>query len=129
MRWISRILSVFLFGIIWAASSWSAPPSIATQGLSVPYHCISFGLLGFFLRNALAPRYEARWQVSLLLLFLVLLGGTDEIHQSYVPGRDSSLEDWAVDSIASFFGVMGPFILSSMPMFRRQRLVHAKRDA
>ena len=105
-------------------SSWSTPPSVATQALSIPYHSITFGLLGFFLRNTFVPLYEVRWKVVLSLLLGVLLGGLDEIHQSYVPGRDSSLEDWVIDSVAAFFGVMGPLMY-----IRISRRIFVKRAA
>ena len=106
-------------------SSWSTPPSVATQELSVPYHAIAFGLLGFFLKNAFIPLcYEIRWKVVLILSFAVLLGGFDEIHQSYVPGRDASFQDWAIDSVAAFFGVMGPLVY-----IRISRRIFVKRTA
>ena len=51
-------------------------------------HLVSFGVLTFLLELALRPR---AW---LLILLPLVVSAADEIHQSYLPGRFASWEDW-----------------------------------
>ena len=55
-----------------------------------------------------------------LLLFagLLLFGASDEIHQSFVPGRDSDIRDWVADGLGTWLGLA----LSCLPAFRSRSL-------
>ena len=44
--------------------------------------------------------------VVVLLLMGVAYGALDEWHQSFVPGRDVSVGDWAADSIGVMLGLL-----------------------
>lgn len=48
-----------------------------------------------------------------IVLFLAtcLFGALDEWHQSFVPGRDTSIWDWAADSIGAAFGLAAASLL------------------
>lgn len=78
----------------------------------LPY---SFGhFLGYFLLGALALRAfaGARWKAVTAaaavraLALSSFYGATDEAHQSFVPGRTASLEDWLVDVAGALAAVL-----------------------
>lgn len=60
-------------------------------------HALGFGLLGLAYSYALPPRLSAapRWFISLIMVFLFAL--SDEFHQSFVEGRNSSAIDVLID--------------------------------
>lgn len=60
-------------------------------------HAFGFGLLGLAYSYALPPRLSAlpRWFISLIMVFLFAL--SDEFHQSFVEGRNSSAIDVLID--------------------------------
>ena len=60
---------------------------------------IIYGILGFFLLHALYPRGELLTvrDVAIVTCVVTLYGISDEIHQSFVPGRDPSIGDLFAD--------------------------------
>lgn len=63
-------------------------------------HIVEYGLLALTLHFALRFKPEYRWVAWLLA---VLYAATDEYHQSFVPGRHSSLVDVLIfDNIGAF---------------------------
>jgi VanZ family protein len=66
-------------------------------------HVCLYAVLG----AALAWGGRRTWKRSphvLLLLLGSLYGASDEWHQSFVPGRDSSPWDWAADNVGVLLG-------------------------
>ena len=49
---------------------------------------------------------------------MLFRSGVDEVHQSFVPGRDASVYDWLADTLGAGFGVL-VFALFSI---RQQRI-------
>ena len=81
-------------------------------------HVMEYALLGFFIAAALRHFFQPK--LVLLILFTVLLGTlygiSDEIHQSFVPGRTCS--GW--DVLADFFGsTMGALIYVAYSRLQR----------
>ena len=68
-------------------------------------HFLEYALLGLLLANAL--RFHAPSARAYLLAVLVasFYGGTDELHQCFVPGRFSDPVDWLVDTCGAVLGV------------------------
>jgi VanZ family protein len=66
--------------------------------LSIIVHIGEYGLLALLWVNALArvPGLGAQ-AVLLAWLITVAYGVTDELHQSFVPGRSATLSDWLMD--------------------------------
>ncbi|MDO8462539.1 MAG: VanZ family protein [Deltaproteobacteria bacterium] len=75
-------------------------------------HFFEYGGLGFLCVRAIRFRYRDIRQAEILAFFLCLLyGATDEIHQLFVPGRNSSLTDLLADGIGAAVGAIFYFIL------------------
>jgi VanZ family protein len=63
-------------------------------------HFLVFGILGILmargLRNSGNKTIKDHY-LSITTLICILYGASDEIHQYFVPGRDSSYGDWIAD--------------------------------
>ncbi len=72
-------------------------------------HIVIFAILAYLLAGAL-NRYIKSWKVvtKILLVFILitLFGYIDELHQSTVVGRNSSLRDLFADGIGAFIGTI-----------------------
>lgn len=78
----------------------SAMPAGPSE-LPIPDYLLHFsvyGILGFFLYRALGGGVRGVLGAALLGAFY---GLTDELHQSFVPGRDPSVSDWIADAAGS----------------------------
>jgi VanZ family protein len=63
-------------------------------------HVIEYGLLYFFLQRAFnwySPLDERRFSTTFVLVLLYAI--SDEIHQSFTPGRHSQLRDVGIDMV------------------------------
>jgi len=82
---------------------------VSGESLSIAAHLIEYGILALLIRRALAspPGFWGRgvplFTLSLGLTFLY--GISDEWHQSFVPGRSSSVMDLAVDVTGAFLAL------------------------
>jgi VanZ family protein len=93
---------------IFVASSRRVPKSVESLGVSdVLLHAGVYALLGLTLSRAFAVGAGARgWRGLVLLPALIgtLYGITDEWHQSFVPGRDPSIDDAVADAAGALAG-------------------------
>lgn len=127
------VLTGLSLGVIASAAGLSLTPTPATQALSIVYHLLAYWFLGFFLSKTLAHSLNTSLAVYTAFFIALCIGGFDELFQSYVPGRDSSFEDWLLDAVGAFFGATtGPsrdealaFLLKQM----RQTPLPRGRDA
>ncbi|MDH4155186.1 MAG: VanZ family protein [Nitrospira sp.] len=88
-------------------------------------HAVEYALLGALCCRAFqASRREAwrRQAILLAIVFTSLYGISDEIHQSFVPFRESSAFDWVADTIGAAVGAAG-FSRISQFVVARARLV------
>jgi VanZ family protein len=108
VRWVRIIL---LLGYVAAIYFVSSRPNLSTPveflHADKAAHFAEYSLLGWLLAGVLDP--EARWRTRTLLLavlgFVLVLGLFDEWHQSWVPGRDSSLLDLMADLAGAAAGL------------------------
>jgi len=70
-------------------------------------HAGVYALLGLLLLTAQPrPAQGYSWkQVSISVLIASLYGLSDEIHQHFVPGRNSDVLDWIADSVGALIAV------------------------
>ena len=81
--------------------------SITKQVICNLAHVPEYGLLAFLWLKSFAERKIGKNHLtvkSLILAGLVLFAISDEIHQSFVPGRTSSYADIGLDVIGIYFG-------------------------
>lgn len=91
---------------IYVASSVSGAvgaPSLLRVFVANATHAGIYAVLAFLIAMGL-PK-ERRW-AWVAFGVAVLLGATDELHQSFVPNRTPSMLDWTTDLFGALFGVL-----------------------
>ncbi len=72
-------------------------------------HAVEYGILALLCYRAFrwsAGPTVARQAVVLAIVTASFYGITDEVHQSFVPLRESSWKDWLADTIGAIIGAM-----------------------
>jgi VanZ family protein len=68
-------------------------------------HALEYALLGALAALALGARGVRPGRALLLAAVLAsAYGASDEIHQSFVPGREADVADWAADTVGAILG-------------------------
>jgi VanZ family protein len=99
-------------GLIFYLSSQPHPeeelPSFVMSFSDKVLHLVEYAVLGGLCYRALRRGTNGSWANAafpLAVLFASLYGISDEVHQSFVPFRDSSWLDWVADTIGATIGV------------------------
>jgi len=66
-------------------------------------HFFSYFILGLLVMNALYQKGYRKFVLSLMICILYSI--SDEIHQTFVPGRGGNIIDVLIDSIGSLIGI------------------------
>lgn len=99
---------LWMLGIFALSSQGSLPqaPGISSQLMAVAGHLIAFGVLAILIAwgtgidfSPLSRRMLAAYALT------VFYGVSDEIHQSFVPGRYATVQDVAIDAIGAAAGL------------------------
>ncbi len=80
---------------------------VAIPGMDKLAHFGFYGVAGFLC--SLWRResgQSAKGAVVFAMAMVVLLGGVDEFHQQWIPGRSMDLLDWAADIAGGFAGAL-----------------------
>lgn len=107
-------VAIYAF-LIYMVSAWSQPPlpSIEIPSIDKLFHFIEYLILGYLLRRALtnqANKFWKRYAAIFAVIFTLLYGVSDEIHQSFVPEREAELFDLFSDGLG---GVVAQIIYFS----------------
>jgi VanZ family protein len=89
-------------------------------------HAVEYGILALLCYRAFrwaAGPVVARQAVLLAIVTASVYGMTDEVHQAFVPFRESGWQDWLADTIGAAIGALSGRFLD------RNILPLAKRDA
>lgn len=123
LKWLPAI---FIFSCSWYLSSQEhidGLPSFWNADKVV--HCLCFAGLSFWVTFACFGMFEKDSPKTSSKLFLILpisivsvYGIIDEIHQSFTPGRESSVLDWCADTIGA---ILGAIVFVSVLKFIRKR--------
>jgi len=109
--WVPAVLYA---GAIFFLSSQSHPeeqlPSFLLENVSDKVlHAVEYGILAVLcfrtFRWAAGPAV-ARQAVVLAIVTASVYGVTDEVHQLFVPFRESSWQDWLADTIGAAIGAL-----------------------
>lgn len=106
LGWVPATLWV---GVIFALSSQPALPSPASVG-DKQAHALAYGLLALLCLMGLTGWRSRRIAGASLLgafVIAVLYGVSDEIHQSFVPGRTPDVADVAADAMGAALALTG----------------------
>jgi VanZ family protein len=98
-------------------------PGIPSELTAAAGHLIAYAILAVLLARALehhilstARRFGSAWLLS------VMYGVTDEIHQSFVPGRNPTVADVAIDAAGAAIGLS---LMYAFLKIRKRRQVTA----
>jgi VanZ family protein len=82
--------------------------SLTEQIISNIAHIPAYALLAFLWLKAFERRNAGHsfMSAALILFALILFAVSDEIHQSFIPGRSASFMDIGLDFIGIFFGLV-----------------------
>lgn len=107
---VSWTPSFLIMGVIFYLSSLEQTPGPYVPDYAA--HFVAYGFLSAAYYYPLRRIYgKSRIVIFLAFVFASLYGLSDEIHQSFVPGRVSSVKDWVVDSSA---GLIVPLVWSKL---------------
>lgn len=122
-RWVLYWLPVMFYAsLIFYLSSLPHPeehlPDVFEVMSDKFLHFVEYAVFGAFAYGAF--RWAAGATVSQYALPLAILAGclyglTDEIHQAFVPFRESSWLDWVADTIGAAIGSLGAYHLLPSP--------------
>jgi len=113
-----RIAGKWLLVFIWADLIWflSSIPDLHS-GFEQDFllrkvaHALEFAIFMLLLYNALPKPKRSRWQRFALAVLLATAYATiDEIHQGFVPGRQPSPRDVAIDALGIVLGVLSIYV-------------------
>lgn len=96
--------------LIFALSSFSRPlPPVVSLFSDKLLHAAEYFMLGFLAARAvfsLDIKYSGTIIFLIAFTFSMLYGVSDEIHQSFVPGRIGDIADFIADTIGAFLGAL-----------------------
>lgn len=102
-------LAVFAYlSLIFYLSSQPDPlPSVAGRFWDKGWHFLEYCVLGLLVGLALRWSGSSTWRAAILAFaFASLYGVSDELHQSFVPGRVADVRDWVADTLGAAAGAL-----------------------
>lgn len=112
MYWALPVL--WMSTIFYKSSQNSSGVSTTTSWMG---HLVEYGVLTLLLvlASAKTTAVDWKWLLVAVTLFAALYGVSDELHQSFVPGRTASVLDWMTD----VFGALGVTLSLNERFFKR----------
>lgn len=103
IRWIPAAV---IFGISWYLSSQEHVENMPSfWNADKLVHLVCFGGLCFWVCFGCNTRMVPKKLLLVPLFIVSAYGIIDEIHQSFVPGRRSSVFDWCADTVGAVLGI------------------------
>jgi len=100
-------VALYLATIFLLSSLPNPLPAVTSRMSDKVLHAVEYGGLGLLLGLALrASGLRAGRAAALALLLASLYGASDEIHQAFVPHRDSDVRDWLADTGGAALGAL-----------------------
>lgn len=106
LRWLPAVGWMAMIFNMSSRQQFPQPFGISTFLLSIAMHLALYGVLALLILLAIQRHQRPTHATRICaVLFACLYGVTDELHQSFVPGRDASLFDVIVNTIGASFAV------------------------
>ncbi len=106
--WLRWIPATTYAGLIFVASSLPLPvPYIPIPQIDKPIHTVEYAILCLLIcwaQSAGRPGEPVRPIKKVILFSIIassLYGASDEVHQYFVPGRNSDVVDWTFDTLGA----------------------------
>ncbi len=100
-------VALYLAAIFYLSSLPNPLPALTSRMSDKVLHGVEYGGLGLLLGLALRfSGLRAGRAAALALLLASLYGASDEIHQAFVPHRDSDVRDWLADTGGAALGAL-----------------------
>ena len=100
-------------GLIFYMSGKQDPPGISMfdflPNADKMAHMAEYFILSVLIYTALSRAHALKAATSVLMAVILaaFYGASDEVHQSFVPGRSMDILDWTVDAIGAVLAQMG----------------------
>jgi len=102
LKWIPAFI---IFAISFYLSSQSTIQKIpAFPHADKLVHFVCFGGLAFWVAFGCNLFENQKIKILLPTIIVSIYGIIDEIHQSFTPGRSSTISDWIADTLGALFG-------------------------
>lgn len=102
LKWIPAFI---IFAISFYLSSQSTIQKIpAFPHADKLVHFVCFGGLAFWVAFGCNLFENQKTKILLPTIIVSVYGIIDEIHQSFTPGRSSTISDWIADTLGALFG-------------------------
>jgi VanZ family protein len=107
LRWLPSIVLMATIFIL-SGQPASKLPSFGEYDLLIKKmgHATGYAMLGMAYYFALPPRLRIAYRWILALFMAILFALSDEFHQSFVEGRNSSLVDVTIDTAGAALALM-----------------------
>lgn len=107
--WFPLILYCILIFYVSSIIFLPGPPGLLNDETK---HTIEYSVLGILLFRLIENTKYRKFSYLAAILFCLVYGITDEIHQYFVPTRDFSISDIFFDSFGGSLVVIGDWILA-----------------
>jgi VanZ family protein len=101
-------VALYAAGIFYLSSGPATDVLPAFSYLDKLLHFCAYAGFAFFVARAVSVQWRRvdRFTLWLSIVISTLYGATDEIHQYFVPMRNSDILDWAADIVGSVIGAL-----------------------
>lgn len=122
LLWLPAL--AYMAAIFWMSSRSDPIPGLRlVGGTDKIAHAAAYSLLGFLLARAFVGSFPTRGLVSMALVGALVgtfYGVTDELHQTFVPGRHGNVFDVAANTLGAFLGASAFLVVAR---YRRGSIV------
>lgn len=107
------LLTLYCGLIYWLSDQQTLPAPHWFDFQDKAHHAIAYALMAYFAWRCLRNSIKKPIILGLtIIVFCSLYGASDEWHQSFVIGRNSSVGDWVADTLGALLMVLLIFKLS-----------------
>lgn len=123
IRWFPVILWMLMIFLLSSRSTVPQTAAIPTAITAALGHLVVYGILAILLYHALEQLINTFMsRATVAWLIATLYGVSDELHQSFVPGRNASVLDVGIDAVGAALGLLIVYVVMRV---RRERRIAA----